>query len=355
LDLAASYEKWGGANDGRWHQPGRLLVVLCPRDYGETVDVLLSDVVLHPPRPTLKIAETVALDELKQGVLDWDFNLGQEFKGASGGLVLVPGEPVMHVSADFTAGGEYVGVRKSFEKLNLPMTKVIRLNMRSTTAKQFALRLVDATGQCHQRKSMPINGDGEWHEIEIIPEEIAGGEHWGGANDGTFHQPLQSMEIMLNTRSHSGKQPDLYLSDIRAEVMSEASMTAASFVEEFEEPERFGKAWQTRGEVSVEALGAYKNDHALVLQRSLANLPVETVGVGEFFAVRPGMWQIDYTWMSDLHSPDNSYQDGVALVLTDSGGRSLADIAIGIGFGKADWQAVSKTISIPPSTAKARF
>ena len=34
LDIATAYEKWDGANDGKWHQPGRLFVILGDQEHG---------------------------------------------------------------------------------------------------------------------------------------------------------------------------------------------------------------------------------------------------------------------------------------------------------------------------------
>ncbi|MFT5123332.1 MAG: hypothetical protein ACI97B_001965 [Verrucomicrobiales bacterium] len=348
LDLAASYEKWGGANDGRWHQPGRLFVVMATREMGDTSDLLLSDVVLQPPQPSLQVMDTVQLEQLEQGVLDWGFNLGEEFKGAVGGLELVSGQPIMRLHADFTKGGTYVGMRKSFAEMGLPPTKVVRLKMRSETAKEFSVRLVDATGQCHQRGGIALKSDGAWQDVSLVPEKIAGGEHWGGANDGKFHQPLAFMELMLSTRSHAGKKPEVWLSDLRADVMVEATISAASYQENFGSPEAFRTGWKTRGDVTA-------NAGALVLKRSLENLPVETAAVGEAFVVTPGLWQIDYAWKADLHSPDNSYHGAVSLVVADRAGTVLETIPVGIGFGRSDGQEVSRSITLPQGAAKARF
>ena len=140
---------------------------------------------------------------LQEGELDWGFNLGQEFAGAKGGLDLVrdqpePGKHAMRLHADFTGGGAYVGVRKSFSRLDVQAMNVIRFRMRSKTTKSYALRLVDGTGQCHQRKDLPFTADGQWHDVAIVPTEIAGGEHWGGANDGKWHDSVQLIELMLN-------------------------------------------------------------------------------------------------------------------------------------------------------------
>ena len=56
----------------------------------------------------------------------------------------------------------------------------------------MSLRLIDSTGQCHQHGGVPIVADGKWHDLVLKPEEIAGGEHWGGANDGKWHGPAPS-------------------------------------------------------------------------------------------------------------------------------------------------------------------
>lgn len=180
-DVTSQYEKWSGVNDGRWHQPGKLLVVLSSRSPGTKDEIRLSDVQLHPAPPKSSVEKTVPLDELlQQGEVDWGFNLGQQHPGAEGGLALIHDQPeagknAMRLHADFTAGGAYVGVRRSLEPLAIEAMPVIRMKMRSDSTKQFALRLVDATGQCHQQKTIPFKADGKWHDVEIVPIKIAGG------------------------------------------------------------------------------------------------------------------------------------------------------------------------------------
>ncbi|MCA9069321.1 MAG: hypothetical protein KDA84_10380, partial [Planctomycetaceae bacterium] len=207
LDLTSQYEKWGGVNDGRWHNPGKLFVVLCSRNLGTDVKVLLSDVKLQPSRPKTEITKTLRLDELLQlGELGWEFNLGGEYRGAKGGLDVVRDQPksgvnALHLHADFTGGGAYVGMRRSFASLNVKTFNVIRMKMRSETVKQFAVRMVDGGGQTHQRKNIPFTPDGKWHEVDIVPTKIAGAEHWGGPNDGKWRGAVKLIELMLNTRS----------------------------------------------------------------------------------------------------------------------------------------------------------
>ena len=81
---------------------------------------------------------------------------------------------------------------------------------------------------------MPFTPDGKWHEVEIVPEKIAGGEHWGGPNDGKWRGSVALIELMLNTRSNDANKPDIEIADLRADVVVEATPKAAAFKETFE-------------------------------------------------------------------------------------------------------------------------
>ena len=258
LEIVVGYETWDGAEDRRKHnkqrQPSPNLSVLASRAMGTTRGtILLSDVLYRAGTAASSVPATVRLDEmLREGELDWGFNLGQEFPGAKGGLEVVrdqpePGKNAMRLHADFSGGGAYVGVRRSFARLDVQAMNVIRLRMRSTNVKSYALRLVDGTGQCHQQKTMPFEADGRWHEVEIVPTKIAGGEHWGGANDGRWHDTVALIELMLNERSDEKKKPDLFIADMRADVTVRASVRPAAFAERFDAERPFKDKWRTAG------------------------------------------------------------------------------------------------------------
>lgn len=360
LDLAWQYEHWSGANDSKWHQPGRLFVILLPKHLGEQSEVKFAGVELHPSPPKTEIQKTITLDEmLLAGEVDWTFNLGQEFKGAKGGLEAVADQPAegnfaLRLHADFSGGGAYVGMHKSFENLNVQAMPTIRMQMRSETTKQFAVRLVDETGQCHQRKSLPLTADGKWHEVEISPDKIAGGEHWGGANDGQWHGAIKKMELMLNVRSHDGKMPEVLISDIKADVVIEASATPASYVETFDST-KLPAGWETAGDVAVLDSHHKQHKNALRLFRTLDSLQTATTATSAPFAVNAGAWQVQYAAQCDLHSPDNSYHAAVALEVLDADGQKIETLPLGISYGKQDWQEASKSVNLPAGVALAKL
>ncbi len=366
-DMVTGYEMWDGAQDRQRHgQPQHAvpnLAILASRAMGTTQGtILISDLLFHPSSDKRTvISKTIELDEmLRLGELDWEFNLGQEFKGAKGGLDVVRDQPetgmnAMRLHADFTGGGAYVGVRKSFANLNVQAMTVIRMKMRSETTRSFALRMVDATGQCHQRKGIQFESDGAWRDVDLVPEEIAGGEHWGGANDGVFHQPVRLIELMLNVRSHEGQKPDLTIADLRADVTVQADVKPAAFREAFDSDRSIDGRWETAGAVRVARPGYAQTQGAMVLQRTLDTLRTETWAASRPFPVRPGAWQLQYAWRADLHSPDNSYHGSVDLLVFDLANKLLETIPIGIGYGDQDWQVLSKPVELPSGATTAQF
>jgi len=367
LDIVVGYETWGGAQDRKKHhkphQPCPNLAILASRAMGTTQGtILVSDVLFHPSAETAAtVTRTIPLDEMLQaGEMDWGFNLGQEFAGAKGGLELVrdlpqAGRNAMRLHADFTGGGAYVGVRKSLSHLDVQKVEAIRLRLRSETATSYALRLVDGTGQCHQRKGIPLEADGKWHEAVARPTEIAGGEHWGGANEGKWHGTVRLIELMLNTRSHDGKKPDLFVTDMRADVVVEARVKPAAFAEGFEDDKRFQERWQTAGGVGTSGPGYDGTDKALLLQRTLGAIETPTSATSPPFAVASGSWRVQYSWKAALHSPDNSYHGSVALEVVDRGGAVIETIPVGIGYGQKDWELAARSIALPRNASTARF
>src|SRR5690606_8474609 len=98
--------------------------------------------------------------------------------------------------------------------------KAIRIETKTKNTATVSLQMVDRTGQTHQRKGIPISTDDAWHEVVIEPQKIAGGEHWGGANDGQWHGPAKMFAISVTSGSdEKGKQPVLEMRKIRGEFL----------------------------------------------------------------------------------------------------------------------------------------
>jgi hypothetical protein len=98
------------------------------------------------------------------------------------------GKGSYRLDADFRGGGAYVGSWKDIEPRGLPDVEEFRLWVQARGLDRLGVRVVDETGQCHQ-KGVPLPagaGDG-WREVVLKVRDLAGGEHWGGANDGSWH------------------------------------------------------------------------------------------------------------------------------------------------------------------------
>ncbi|MBE3124016.1 MAG: hypothetical protein IMZ65_04360, partial [Planctomycetes bacterium] len=232
VPIVAKYEFWGGANDGKWHGPGKTLVVLTGPSGDKKVRTLwLNDAkaVEAPAAPAVASAgdvkTVVKLDEVEEGRTEWTFDNGQEFAGAKGSLSVVKdgpqeGQSCLKLAADFTGGGAYVQTMRDLKSVDMKDLAAITLKIKSDNAKTLSVRLIDSTGQCHQRGGVEIVADGKWHDLALKPAEVAGGEHWGGANDGKWHGPATLVALIIgNAADAPSKQPVVYLADIQAEVL----------------------------------------------------------------------------------------------------------------------------------------
>src|SRR5205085_11453560 len=126
------------------------------------------------------------------------------------------------------------------------------------------------SGQTHQRKGVPIKADGQWHELVIKPAEIAGGEHWGGAKDGKWHGPAVQLALSLQSNADpKGKQPVVFLADIRAEALLPVFVQAPAFTSDFEGITALPRGWTVAGDVAIDTKTAFKGSGSLVLTRTL--------------------------------------------------------------------------------------
>jgi len=350
LDIVTGYEKWSGANDGRWHQPGKLLVFLAGREALEEGTIAIRNVTLTPTPPKVDVMTTIRLDEFAEGETgDWQLNDGREFPGAKGSLVAIDGpteaRQALRLRADFRGGGRYVGIRNRLAKVDVNQAKAIHLQVRSDEVKQFSLRLVDGSGQTHQRHGFPVTADGQWHAMTIDPHQAAGGEHWGGANDGQWHGAAKLIELMLNGRSSDQPAMQLDLADIRMEAIVEGQRSRSAWNETFEDDS--ADHWSTEGNVASES--------RLILRRSLEKLQTPTLAISPRFPVQGGTWEFACRWQSQLHSPDNSFHGEVAIRAFDGEGNLLASFPLAIGYGDQDWTNERKQIRLPAAARTAQW
>ena len=359
------YESWGGAKDGLWHGPATAIYILLSKGQAGGVRTLwIGDVTLLP-RPTevagADVRALVPLDEIIEGSHEWGFSRGEEFPGAKGSLAVVKDEPAagqscLKLAGDFTGGGGYVAMIKTLNDLDAKDVAAIRLRMKTGNAASFGVQLVDATGQTHQRRDVPITPDGQWHDVVLKPAEIAGGEHWGGANDGRWHGPATQVAFSLSGRSdEKAKQPVVLLADIRAEVVRAVFRQPPAFRCDFEGAAPLAPAWTLTGGAAVDSKAAFKGAASLVLDRPLEAAERPCSAVGPTFPVAPGQWEIGLACKADLHSPDNSYNAVVQLELLDAAGKVTDRLTVADVFGRHEWQAVTKRVELPKGVAAARF
>ena len=119
---------------------------------------------------------------------------GAEFPGATGRLEVAAHELRLHY--DFTKGGHYVAA--NFPTPERPVAKKIAFEADVPESTEVTVRVTDATGQTFQKR-FSGDTDGEWDGFAFYPESL--GAHWGGANDGKFHQPLAGFGILAENMS----------------------------------------------------------------------------------------------------------------------------------------------------------
>jgi hypothetical protein len=257
----AGGEHWGGANDGKWHGPldsitftynigsdkesqkPSMLIADITAETGQaggagstTSSVENKPTLSKPAAPKVAAAEgkpgaTIRLDELVNGQTDWKAGIDRD---ATATVEVVKDQPeagqnALRFAAEIKGPKGSARLRKSLKGLNLSDGTLLRMKIKGETATVFGLVLVDGTGQVHQKKGNRLKTDGEWTEFTIDPQKIAGGEHWGGANDGKWHGPLDSITFTYNIGSDKESQkPSMLISDITAETGQTSATASAS-------------------------------------------------------------------------------------------------------------------------------
>ncbi len=309
----------------------------------------------------MTIITAVKLDELDDGRTEWTFDNGQEFPGAKGSLTIVKDEPqkgqsCLKLAGDFSGGGAYVQTIRGLKEVEMKDLASIRLKVKSDNVKTMSLRLGDRSGQCHQRAGVSVIADGKWHDLVLKPEEVAGGEHWGGANDGKWHGPADYIAVIIGPGPDKQvKLPVVYLADIRAEILEAAVVQAATFKNDFESVRQLPAGWTSQGKNAMDRQNAFKGKQSLVLVRPAEDAEKPCSVTTASFAVTTGLWEIALACKSDLKSPDNSFNGVATLECLDRSGRMVDTVVLADLYGRKNWQPISKRIEVGKGVSSARF
>ena len=184
------------------------------------------------PKPEVAAAESrVSLDDFEADPQGWKFIGGQEFPGAKGSLerdtgTAHGGKGSYRLQADFSGGGAYVGCWRDLTALAVRDVKEIRLWIKSSNVGAMGVRINDASGQCHQKKDIPLAKTGEWQEVVLKVQDIVGDEHWGGADDGQWHGPATGFGLNIASDNVAGAaQGTIWLDDVTALVVPPGTPT----------------------------------------------------------------------------------------------------------------------------------
>jgi hypothetical protein len=304
------------------------------------------------------VTSTVRLDEIIDGESDWKFAAAG--KGSKATLEVVKDQPekgqfALRFAAELADDKSSARLVKYLKDLELTDIKAIRMKVKSETVTGFGIVLVDGTGQTHQKKGNKLEADNKWHDLVIDPLKIAGGEHWGGANDGKWHGAPASIAITFNIGSDKvGKKPALSLADIRADAVQAGVAQAASFKSDFEKAGVLND-WKVEGTVALDTTAAFKGANALVISRTTNGREAPASASSPAFPLTPGQWQFSLASKSDLKSPDSSYSGTVNLDLLDGNGKQVDSTILVDVFGTRPWTPVSKAMTVPTGVTQGRF
>jgi len=367
LKSVKKYQRWGGKKDAEqlFTGPAKSIHILTgPKEDLKKREIWINSLAVVPGSAgggggeTKTVTAEVDVNEILDEEHFWGFHNGQEFGAAKGGIEVVKAagggqDYAIKVTGDFTEQGRYVSATKDLKELGLEDIEEIKLMVKSDSVSSVGVRMADGSGQTHQRNGIKIQPDGQWHELVLKPEEIAGGEHWGGKNDGKWHGAPQYLAINLG--AGDPKVKTLFIGQAKAKGTMPATVGAVAYNEGFEGSDKLPTDWKATGPVAIDTTGAYKGKNAIKLSKSEATLRDQVEAVGATFPVGTKQIEASYTAKSDLDSMDNSYQGAVAMEFLNNGGTPVGRRELGILFKKNPWKTNKKTLEVPAGATAARF
>lgn len=165
----------------------------------------------------LPSAPALAEDPVEVTTVVADFEAGvQELSEVTSGTASVdfarsfaPAVGDAAAELDFHLGvGAWAGAELRFDDYE---ASEISFWVRSTDVDEVTVRLIDANGQTFQHWPA-VEPDGTWQQVVI--DELASDEYWGGTEDGVFAQPLNNFSIIVNNWEDVEFEPVVFLDDV---------------------------------------------------------------------------------------------------------------------------------------------
>ena len=194
---------------------------------------LLAMGSIHAAEPASGPARK-AIADFERDSRGWRYVGGEEFPGAKGGAAIDAavargGARSYRLEADFSGGGAYVGVWCELGALEGRDFRELRLWVKADNIRRVGVRILDASGQCHQKNGVPLRATADWQEVVLAVADLAGGEHWGGANDGRWHGPAAAFGLNIGRDSLAAqdRKATLFIDDVEAVLGAAISGRAA--------------------------------------------------------------------------------------------------------------------------------
>ena len=150
--------------------------------------------------------QTKVVNDFEAESKDWTYTGGEEFPGSKGSLTRDTttahgGQGCGKLEADLSGGGAYVGTLCDLAALGFPEPSEFRLWVKARNMTTLAVRITDATGQCHQKRDIPLAATQDWQEVVLNIHHITSGphaEHWSGADDGKWHGQAKTLGLNID-------------------------------------------------------------------------------------------------------------------------------------------------------------
>lgn len=178
---------------------------------------LLLGLLLGTTAPRRAVAApTVSLGGFETGTEPWSVELEGGATATLGRTTDSPGAGTHsgRLTADLSQGIAQVG--RGVEGIDATR---LSLMVRSEQITRLGVRLVDGTGQIHQQYLALTPGTG-WQQLQV--DDFAGAEtavHWGGADDGVWHQPLQRILLLVEAGQTTDPQAVLDIDQVTVDTV----------------------------------------------------------------------------------------------------------------------------------------